>query len=150
MRRFVGVLLLGALLVGCGGGSNGNKIAFSSDRDGDWEIFVMNADGNGVQQLTDNDGDDSVEEWSPNGNKIAFVSDRDGDDEIFVMNADGTEVRQLTDNDDRDGSASWSLDGDRIAFTSNRDGDWDIFVMNADGTDSYSTGQMGSDPSFGG
>ena len=46
MRRFVGVLLLGALLVACGGGSNGNKIAFQSDgRDGDYEIFVMNADG---------------------------------------------------------------------------------------------------------
>jgi len=51
MRRFVGVLLACALLAGCGGGSNGNKIAFQSDRDGDIEIFVMNADGSDVVSL---------------------------------------------------------------------------------------------------
>jgi len=51
MRRFAGVLLLVALLVACGGGSNGNKIAFQSDRDGDDEIFVMNADGSNVVSL---------------------------------------------------------------------------------------------------
>ena len=65
MRRFVGVLLACALLAGCGGGSNGNKIAFYSDRDGDDEIFVMNADGTGVQQLTDNDGWNRFPAWSP-------------------------------------------------------------------------------------
>ena len=53
MRRFAGVLLLGALLVACGGGSNGNKIAFTSDRDGNREIFVMNANGTGDQKHTD-------------------------------------------------------------------------------------------------
>ena len=42
---------MGALLVACGGGSNGNKIAFTSDRYGDWEIFVMNADGSNVVAL---------------------------------------------------------------------------------------------------
>ncbi len=95
MRRFAGVLLLGALLVACGGGSNGNKIAFTSDRDGDEEIFVMNANGTGVQQLTDNDDGDWNPAWSPNGNKIAFTSDRYGDWEIFVMNADGSNVVSL-------------------------------------------------------
>jgi len=83
------------LLVACGGGSSGNKIAFYSDRDGDDEIFVMNADGTGVQQLTDNDDWDISAVWSPNGNKIAFISDRYGDDEIFVMNADGSNVVSL-------------------------------------------------------
>ena len=50
MRRFVGVLLSCVLLAGCGGGSEDSKIAFHSDRDGDDEIFVMNADGTGVHQ----------------------------------------------------------------------------------------------------
>ena len=95
MRRFVGALLACALLAGCGGGSNGKKITFNSDRDGDNEIFVMNADGTGVTQLTDNDDWDRVPVWSPNGNKIAFSSDRYGDNEIFVMNADGSDVVSL-------------------------------------------------------
>ena len=55
----------------------------------------MNADGTGVQQLTDNDDWDVLGAWSPNGNKIAFNSDRDGDYEIFVMNADGSNVVSL-------------------------------------------------------
>ena len=84
------------------------------------------------------------------GDRIAFMSARGGDWEIFVMNADGTEARQLTDNDDSDTGPSWSPGGDRIVFTSNRDGDLEIFVMNADGADTYSTGQEGVHPDFGG
>jgi len=75
--------------------TSSGKIAFQSDRDGDNEIFVMNADGTGVTQLTDNDDWDRVPVWSPNGKQIAFVSDRYGDNEIFVMNADGSNVVSL-------------------------------------------------------
>ncbi|MBK02866.1 MAG: hypothetical protein CL464_10495, partial [Acidimicrobiaceae bacterium] len=71
----------------------------------------MNANGTGVQQLTDNNDLNFVPAWSPNGNKIAFTSDRDGDEEIFVMNANGTGVQQLTDNDDVDWNAAWSPNG---------------------------------------
>ena len=95
MRRFVGVLLACVLLAGCGGGSEDSKIAFHSDRDGADEIFVMNADGTGVTQLTDNDDGDWDPAWSPNGMKIAFESDRDGNNEIFVMNLDGGHVVSL-------------------------------------------------------
>ena len=100
MRRFVGVLLACGLLAGCGGeGTNlrslDGKIAFMSYRDGDYEIFVMNADGTGVTQLTDNDVRDWDPAWSPNGKQIAFTSHRSGDLEIFVMNADGSNVVSL-------------------------------------------------------
>ncbi len=96
MRTVAGLLLAVACVVvgaGCGGGNeSGDLIAFNSDRDGDWEIFVMNPDGTEVRQLTDNDDRDWLPAWSPDGKRIAFASGRDGDWEIFVMNADGTDV----------------------------------------------------------
>ncbi len=112
---------------------DGNKIAFSSDRDGDWEIYVMDADGSDIVQLTDNSSTDSDPSWSPDGSKIAFASDRDRDFEIYVMEADGSGVIQLTDNSDGDGNPAWSSDGSRIVFSSNRDGDFEISMMNTDG-----------------
>ena len=146
------LVVLVVATVGCGGGSSGDRIAFISDRDGNHEIFVMNADGTEVRQLTDNDSEEGFPSWSPDGKQIAFVSYRDGEFEIFVMNADGTEERQLTDNDSDSDSTfpSWSPDGKRIAFSSDRYGEDAIFVMNADGTDTYSTGQEGIHPDFGG
>src|SRR4051794_4620237 len=89
-------------------GANG-KIAFSSNRDGDYEVYVMNADGASVSQLTHNSAGDFQPAWSPDGAKIAFTSDRDpgnpdcdGDfipcnTEIYLMNADGTGQTRLTD-----------------------------------------------------
>ena len=118
-------------------------------------IFVMNADGYGVSQLTD-DWDsysysDSDPSWSSDGNKIAFHRYRfnEQDDSIFVMNADGTGVTQLTNNnDDDDMWPVWSPDGTQIAFARNRG--WEIFVMNADGSDVVSLGQRGWPKSWGG
>ena len=109
-------------------------IVFESDRDGDWEVFVMRADGTNQQQLTDNTSADRLPSWSPDGTRIVFESDRDGDYEIFVMEADGTGQQQLTDNTSADWSPGWSPDGTRIVFESDRDGDYEIFVMEADGT----------------
>jgi TolB protein len=123
---------------------DGTKIAFTSDRDGDAAIFVMNADGTGIQQLTNNDSTDSDPMWSPDGTKIAFARGKG----IFVMNADGTGIQQLTDprrpkSHDRDYDPVWSPDGTKMAFKGLRDstfgpwgpyGDTQIFVMNADGT----------------
>ena len=133
---------------------SGDLIVFVSNRDDSIgpEIFVMNADGTQVRQLTDNDAWEAFPTWSPDGTRIAFVSGRDGDPEVFVMNADGTQVRQPTDNDGVDGRPAWSPDGTRIAFSSpSSSGNYlEIFVMNADGTDVYSTGQEGGSPSWGG
>ena len=111
------------------------RIAFTSNRDGeDSEIYVMNADGTGIVQLTDNSYSDWSPTWSPDGSHIAFWSNRDGEDsEIYVMNADGTGVVQLTDNSATDRDPNWSPDGSRIAFNSYRDGDSEIYVMNANG-----------------
>ena len=110
------------------------RLAFDSDRDGDREIYVMQADGSGVTRLTDNDASDFSAAWSPDGRRLAFMSNRDGDYEIYVMQADGSDVTRLTDTDARGGGRpAWSPDGRRLAFTS-YDGDFEIYVMNADGS----------------
>lgn len=114
-------------------GSNG-RIAFASDRDGDFEIFTMNQNGTGVVQLTNNTASDRQPSFPWGGKQLAFASDRDGDLEIFVMSLDGTGQTQLTFNSAADEGPQWSPDGAKIAFSSNRDGDWEVYVMNADGT----------------
>lgn len=112
------------------------QIAFSSDRDGDFEIFVMNADGSNVRQLTFNNITDEKPSWSKDGTRLAWASGIDGNDfEIYVMNADGTGQTRITDDDALDYGPAWSPDGTLIAYHSNADGnDFEIFVMNADGS----------------
>ncbi|MEW6215632.1 MAG: chitobiase/beta-hexosaminidase C-terminal domain-containing protein, partial [Nitrospirota bacterium] len=86
---------------------DGSKIAFSSYRDGNYEIYVMDADGTGQTNLTNNPGIDVWPAWSPDGTKIAFASFRDGNQEIYVMNADGTGQNRLTYNPAQDVRADW-------------------------------------------
>src|SRR5437016_4483694 len=66
------------------------RIAFVSNRDGNNEIYVMDANGSGVTRLTNNAAGDSGPAWSPDGTQIAFSSSRDGNAEIYAMNADGS------------------------------------------------------------
>jgi Tol biopolymer transport system component len=113
--------------------SNRDLIAFRSDRDGDDEIFVMNAAGSGIKNLTNSAGADSDPSWSPDGKKIAFQSNRDGDWDIYVMNADGSQVRNLTNNTAADTDPVWAPDNRLIAFSSDREGNPDIFVMTPGG-----------------
>lgn len=114
---------------------DGHKIAFSSNRDGNGEIYTMNADGTNQTRLTNNSASESGPSWSPDGTKIVFVSDRDGQSEIYVMNVDGTNPVNLTNNpDNHDGEAEWSPDGTKIVFISWRSGTADIWVMNSDGS----------------
>jgi TolB protein len=126
----------------------GNKIAFASDRDGNYEIYVMNEDGSGLKRLTNNPDEDIFPSWSPDGSKIAFESRRDGNPEIYIMNADGTEQTNLTNNSSWDECPTWSPDGQNIGFHSLRDENHEICVMNPDGSEqkrltNNSTNDMG-------
>jgi Tol biopolymer transport system component len=74
---------------------DGRKLAFVSDRDGNSDVYVMNASGKGQRNLTRNRAYDADPAWSPEGQKIAFVSNRDGNYGVYVMNADGRGQRRL-------------------------------------------------------
>ncbi len=111
------------------------RITFRSDRDGNFEIYVMNADGSNQTRLTNDSAADYGPAWSRDGTKIAFQSFRDGNGEIYVMNADGSGQTRLTTNSGNDADPAWSPDGTKIAFWSNRHGNGEIYVMNADGSD---------------
>ena len=102
--------------------TSNSKILFSSSRDGNSEIYIMNMDGSNQKRITNNEFYDGDATWSPDGTKIAFVSDRDGDPEIYIMNADGTNVKRITNSPGEDNSPEWSPDGSMIAFNTGRFG----------------------------
>jgi Tol biopolymer transport system component len=136
--------LIAAALVGaaCGGGGQEltaeptGTIVFTSDRDGNNEIYRMNGDGSGQVNISNNQSDDLEPWWSSDGSRLVFSSYRAGPPDLFAMNADGSDVQQLTDDPGVDGGARWSPDDSRIAFYSFRDQSAGLmWVMNADGSD---------------
>jgi Tol biopolymer transport system component len=128
---------------------DGKKIAFVSNRDGNNEIYVMDADvcdaaappapdcpDAEVTRLTNHPAADQFPVFSPDGTKIAFQSARDGNQEIYLMNADGTGTpANLSNNPGLDSVPDFSPDGTKLTFGSNRDGsDVDVWIMNSDGS----------------
>ena len=109
------------------------RIVFHSTRNGDFDVYIMNADGSRPTQLTNTPDNDIDPVWSPNGKQIAFnrFNDTFSTLEILVMNADGSGVTHIADNAF---ATAWSPDGKRIAFASNRNGGDEVFFMNADGS----------------
>jgi TolB protein len=101
------------------------RIAFASNSDGDFEIYVLDMVTGQMTQLTDNTASDRSPVWSPDGRLIVFSSDRSGDDDLFVMNAacptlpGGCEANaiQLTSDGAMDRFPAWSPDGGTIVFS---------------------------------
>ena len=113
------------------------RIVFSSNRDGDWDIYSMDVDGNNLLQLTDHEKSDTAPVFSPDGKRIAFRSERDFKPDMYVMDRDGNNVIRFTNDNDFESRPSWSPDGTRIAFSAFRFlvGNWEIYVMDAEGND---------------
>jgi dipeptidyl aminopeptidase/acylaminoacyl peptidase len=74
---------------------DGNQVVFMSRREGNWDIYVINVDGSGLQRLTNDPSEDGLPTWSPDGNAIAFVSNRGGPWAVWAMTPDGKGKRQL-------------------------------------------------------
>jgi Tol biopolymer transport system component len=103
--------------------SDGSRIAFTSFRSGDLEIWVARRDGSGLQKITSLGAPQLfVGGWSPDGARIAFDAAIAGNDDVYVVGADGGQLRQLTSEPSMDGVASWSADGRWIYFSSTRAG----------------------------
>jgi TolB protein len=115
---------------------DGTRIAFMSTRDGNGEIYVINADGTGLRRITNNPEDDATPTWSPSGQQIAFTSNRSGRPTIYIVNADGTGQPRAISTDPEADRPTWSpAPFNEIAFTA-KTGTWyDIKVYDvASGT----------------
>jgi len=127
-------MLLAALLSGTSlAAEPAGRLLFVSNRSGNAQIHVMDADGANEHALTATPQENTEPAWSPDGRRIAFTSYRDGNAEIYVMDADGGRPRRLTDDALADDAPSWTPDG-RIVFRSMRSRWANIHVMNADGS----------------
>ena len=85
-----------------------------------YEIFTANADGSGIQRLTDNWGYDAEATVSPDGSRIIFTSSRDGDFDLYTMRPDGSDLKRITKELGYDGGAFYSRDGKRIVWRASR------------------------------
>jgi Tol biopolymer transport system component len=136
----------------------GDKIVFTSTRDGDPEIYVMDIDGNNQNRLTFEKGYDGGPFFSQDGSKIVFRASRPKTDkeledynelvehglvrptalEIYVMNSDGSDIKQVTNFGKASFAPFFHPDGKRIIFSSNVNSksgrDFDLYLINTDGT----------------
>ncbi len=110
-------------------------ILFTSTRDGNWEVYTMNSDGNNQRNLSNHTGADYGLGWSPDGRYILFYSNREGNEDIWKMDADGKNPVNLTKHPATERAAAWSPNGKEIVFITDRDGEErELYIMNADGT----------------
>ena len=112
---------------------DGKRIAFQTNRDGPYHIYVMDADGGNVRQLTSGDADDRHPTWSPDAKRIAVDSGSDVKREIWVIDMASRARTQLTRIGAITSFPSWSPDGTRISYYVYRDGAMDIWTTEADG-----------------
>ena len=130
-------ILLGHLLLAvnlCVSAPDVPYIAFSSNRDGDYDIYIMDINGKNLQNLTNSSTHEFKPAFSPDGQRMAYVSSRhDGYLEIYVMNLNTKVSYRLTHYPGHDDNPAWSPDGRWIAFDSTREGTYDIYKIQPDG-----------------
>lgn len=120
----------------CALSPDGRRVAFTSTRSGDAEIWVSDPDGSNEIQLTSMRAQDTnCAHWSPDGKFIGFSSNGEGEFDVYVVPAAGGKPRRLTSNPAVDIASGFSRDGNWIYFNSMRSGDYRVFRMPAAGGD---------------
>jgi dipeptidyl aminopeptidase/acylaminoacyl peptidase len=95
---------------------DGSRLAFNSNRDGDWDIYVMNADGSQVRQLVNAPGLDDKPQWSPDGTRIGFATTRSGTPQLLAVDVATGQETSLVAQPVSGLNPAWSADGSRPAF----------------------------------
>jgi Tol biopolymer transport system component len=113
---------------------DGARIAFASQRHGNWELYSMRADGLEQRRLTRTRTVEGAPSWSPDGLSLAFYRVTGGRADLWVARADGTAARRLTRRAGNEVDPTWSPDGTTLAFATDRRGRWTIDVVRTDGT----------------
>ncbi|MBI5806496.1 PD40 domain-containing protein [candidate division TA06 bacterium] len=108
---------------------DGSKIAFSSKRDGNPEIYVMDADGQNQKRITNYQGLDFMPSFSPDGKSLAYVSDRDGNDEIYLFDLQTKNDRRLTFNKFNEQMPRFAPDGSEMYFLSDSGTFWALWRL---------------------
>jgi TolB protein len=112
---------------------DGTKIAFSSNRDGPWNIYILDLQNGGTRKFTDSRSYQGNPTWSPDGNFIAYESYQDQNLEIIIQDIEqSTGPINLTNNPAVDHSPSWSNQGRQISFVSTRDNLPRVWIANLD------------------
>ena len=127
-----------------------SRIAFYSYQSGNSDVWVMNADGTNLTNLTNHEAEDVNPQWSPDGHHIVFSSDRDdANGEIYRMTATGEDVQRLTSNDVQDSRPRYSPDGQHFVTQSRiPGGERDIYVYTSDGQSYVNIGVQNIDHDF--
>jgi len=127
------------------------RVAFSSNRSGSFDLYLMDADGRNHRRLTTTAGNEGDPAWTPDGAQIVYTTTRGTGTQIAIMPAEGGESRTLTTTSAGNHSPSVSPDGRSIAFVSLRDGNQEIYAMNLDGSNQRrltKTSERESSPGF--
>ena len=112
-----------------------SKLLFINRIEGKRDIYLINADGTSMTNLTNTENDDYLPVWSPKGDKIVFTSYLDGRTSTYVTDTDGTNLVDLTKDGRASNYAIWSSDGEKLVFLDSISAQENgIFIVNADGT----------------
>ncbi|MEX2030113.1 MAG: hypothetical protein WD906_03990 [Anaerolineales bacterium] len=132
-----------------------DQLAFASDRDGGWDLYVMDLQSGDTRRLTNTPGYEGHPSWSPDGLWLTYEAYQQTDFDIWILRVDGSQPPiQLTNQESQDISPAWDPKGRTIAFVSDRDGSPDIFLADLASPDNrfhnltQTTRDMESDPAF--
>lgn len=111
------------------------QIAFSSNRAGNFDIWIMDADGTSLRRVTSAPGAERQPAWMPDGQSLVYTANASGASQLMRVGVDGTGATPLTAGEGGHRAPAISPDGRYLAYVSAREGNYDIWVQKMDGTD---------------